>query len=788
MKFTREKFQPEIILETLIEINYLAIIFFLPLVFAIFLKNSNIFELNKIIVFRILTWLLALLTLAKIFFAAPAENKTDFWSKRFFLRYLLAPVIFFAVLVLSLFFSIDPANSFYGLYDRQEGLLSYLFYGLFFALMLYNLSVKSANPTLALSKRLKRIALTIGFSSLIVSIYGILQIFGIDYFQWNEPPYLTQRTTSTFGQPNFLGSFLVLACPLIFYLFAQSRKFLVKFFWLLAALLELVCLFYTASRGAWLGLFLALIIVAAFYFWPNRRRLKKKNLYQIVLAAIAAVGVITLLCFNNNYIEDRIAGTFDLQSGSISIRMSFWQAGLSAIKARPLLGYGLENQSDVLTQYYQRDWGVFGNVNAKTNRAHNLILDWLLTAGSLGLAAYLLLVYLFFRYALQNIKKSDDEFFSLALFTGLAAYLISLLFSFPFAAGQAYFWLFFAIIFAINARSRENTAVGAGIKNKIGAALQKMREYFSRSSGRPRLTVIKVLVLAVFLVFIGWRCNEEMKILIADHYFEQMQSTFAGGQDDFTAYILYGYVKDQNPRQEYYDQQFINYLYNNFFDQNALAVVKVGQDKTKIALGYLKGDSFENLLARAKGSIIIKDYEAAQAALDKMMALSPHLPESYFYRGDLEKYRGHYGTARKYYNLCLNETPDPSDSRLNSQHLTDVRRYRAQIYKGLAETYTAEKNFSAARENYNSALLNYFDLSLYKKIADTYYQENNLDKAIWYNSRAFILDPGNYSWPEALAFLYKEKGDKPQALSYAQKAFSLNSSDAQVKALLDSLK
>ena len=77
MKLVRREFKLQIILEGLIEINYLVIILGVPLAFAWFLKNFNVFELNKIVLFEILTWLLGFLTLAKIFLA-----KKRIWAPR----------------------------------------------------------------------------------------------------------------------------------------------------------------------------------------------------------------------------------------------------------------------------------------------------------------------------------------------------------------------------------------------------------------------------------------------------------------------------------------------------------------------------------------------------------------------------------------------------------------------------------------------------------------------------------------------------------------------------------
>ena len=764
MNFFKNKFKLATTLEVLLEINYLIIIFWVPLCFAIFLKNSNVFELNKLVLFQCLVGVFLFLTLGKLLLVkSDGHRKILSWG--FFKKYLFLPVLFFGLLSLSQLVSINPANSWAGLYDRQEGLRSYSFYGLFFLLLLYNL----INSPVAITKRLKRIAMAATVAAGVSSLYGLLQIVGIDFVKWTEPPLLTGRATSTLGQPNFLGSYLILVWPLSLYLFAVSRKFLVKFMWLAVSAIELIGLFFTASRGAWVGLFLGVIIIAFSYLWPRRHQFFRKGNYRLLILLFSALGMLVILGFSNSYVRDRLASTLDLKSGSVASRVYFWQGAVQAISERPILGYGLENQEQVLAKYYSKDWGVFGNVNAQTNRAHNLVLDICLTTGLFGLVIFLSLIYLFYRYAWQNIKSKNHEFFNLAVITGFSTYLISLLFGFSFVAGQVYFWMFLALVFAINFLPITKSAS------------------LSRYHSRILVLIAKLLALAVVAFLLIRQINQEFKVLIADHYFQSLQQNFIA-QDYFTAYVLFGYIKDTGVENDYYGQKFIKSFYDNFPNIKALAVIKKGQTEVADILLNLKGDTLDNLLAQARGAIIGGDYSAAQAALDKLIAYNPRVPENYLYQGDLKRYQKDFSGARASYQLALDNTPDLNDPRLNSQHYRDVGRYRGYLYRQIAETYLAEKETTAAREYFRQSLLSSFDLGLYKKIADTYYQEKNLDKAIWYNERALRFSSNDYTWYYILALLYQEKGDKVKALEYAEQAFSLNSSDINLKNLLDSLK
>ena len=79
---------------------------------AFFFKTSNVFELNKMILFKSLVYVLFVLTLSKILFF-PDKRKI---SVRYFWP-VLALMVFSGI---SLFFSVDPVISYYGLSERQQ--------------------------------------------------------------------------------------------------------------------------------------------------------------------------------------------------------------------------------------------------------------------------------------------------------------------------------------------------------------------------------------------------------------------------------------------------------------------------------------------------------------------------------------------------------------------------------------------------------------------------------------------------------------------------------------------
>jgi len=437
------------LLDLLIEVDYLLAIFFVPLTFAIFLPNANIFELNKIILFRFLLVFLVIFSYTRFILIKKSEPK--FVGLRFFRRYFWVPITFLFLLALPLFSSVNLTASLLGLYDRQEGYFNYLFYGLFAFLLFWNLLASFRINVNDFKNRIFKIVAAISVSGAIVSAYGILQILGIDFLNWSEPPALTGRTTSTLGQPNFLGSYLLFVLPLSFYLITKAKNKVWRWLCVFFTILNLACLLFTSSRGAWAALFIGLLVLGIYYLCQKREFIFKKIKWQWLAAAVLGVLVIFTLLFScDNFFHNRLATAFDLQNGSVAARVYFWQASVDAISKHPFVGYGLENQEEVLIKYYAKDWGIFGDVNARTNRAHNFVLDILLTSGLFGLVAWVILLVFATKKFWRAFKYSNDKSLALALYFGLATYILSLFFGFSFVVGNLYFWSFLALLMILD--------------------------------------------------------------------------------------------------------------------------------------------------------------------------------------------------------------------------------------------------------------------------------------------------------------------------------------------------
>ena len=749
------EFHGQKVLEMLIELTYLAVFLAIPLAMAWFLKTDNVFELNKVVIFRFLIYVLFLLILVKALFFASRSRVSG--------RYLypvLALIIFSAI---ALFFSSNPSNSYSSLSDRQQGYRTLLFYVWWFFLLFYNL-VAADN----LEKRLNRIFWVIMSSSFLVCLYGVLQILGIDFIAWTEPPFVTHRVTSTLGQPNYLGSYLLLVIPLTIYGLRRYQSFWSRFILSILLLFQLVTIIITGSRAAWLGLLVALALLLLYCLAPLWPRLSGPRKRGVVLISVLSLAMIIVFASQSSYVASRVKGLTNFSEGSVSARVNFWSGAIKSIAQKPLLGYGLENQGDEFIKYYKVDWARSGFVNATTNRAHNLILDILLTGGIISLSFYVWIYTSFFRWAHRNRTKAQYHLLSEALIVSILGLLVSLLFGFSVVATEVYFWAYFAIVAAISVQLDGNLG---------GDFPVRLRGW------------IKAMIIILALVFSSRQISLEFKSLVADNYFMEMRQVLA--QTDYPkALFYYQKIKESGQVDFNYTYYLIDALPYDLEKVIDPTIVNLLRRELKNVLPSLVQTNYDNYYLKAKIYTLLRDYGQAKEYYQKIIDLSPELPKNYLARAKFYVLGQKNDLAIADLKKALELLPAPQNPPESlSWAEKSVAFYQSLIFQELGGIYFQEQDYVLAEANYRAAYrLNLNDLNSYKKIADTYFMRGDLEMAIWYNLRAFERHPGDYVWPYSLALLYNQSGDHSNTLRFLNAAIVLDVNKNIPAELIESIK
>lgn len=227
-------------------------------------------------------------------------------------------LIFWAIAILSLFFSLDVSGWLY--------LVRFIIYSstFYLAFHLARSKILSLDEFLTLIRITSMTLAVLGFAQLI--IYPDLEVLS----HLGYDPHKS-RLFSTFLDPNFLGTFLSFGFILTSYQLVL-KKYTATFFkenkWnVITALILGIAIILTFSRSAYLMSTISLLLILAV-----------KNL-KLLVSFIALLIILYLIFpgFNN-----RIDGALNVDA-SANARFSSWDKGLTIFQENPILGAGFNN-------------------------------------------------------------------------------------------------------------------------------------------------------------------------------------------------------------------------------------------------------------------------------------------------------------------------------------------------------------------------------------------------------------------------------------------------------------
>jgi O-antigen ligase/Tfp pilus assembly protein PilF len=381
------------------------------------------FITGKAFFFRLIVEILALLWLLRMFWFPETRPRISLVT--------IAMSVFGIIVSLATIFSLHPMHSFWSNFERMEGLVTYLHLGLYWLVL----------SSVFTSERLWRVFFSSSIGvSLIVCIYGFFQLAGkLEIHQGSV------RLDATLGNAIYLAVYLLIHLFLTLYLMMGNRSKSWQIIGWIAVIIQAVVLYFTATRGAILGLIGGLIVTGAILIIrppsPSWRRRSLYGLGVIVLLVAAFIGLRQAAFVQNSPVLSRFANISAHETTTES-RLIIWQMSLKGFTEHPLLGWGPENYNIVFNKYYdprlwpQEQW---------FDRSHNIFLDWLISAGALGLISYLSLfgVSLYYLWSRRRLFTPMEY----ALLTGmLAAYFFHNIFVFDNLVSYIFFMSILAYI------------------------------------------------------------------------------------------------------------------------------------------------------------------------------------------------------------------------------------------------------------------------------------------------------------------------------------------------------
>ena len=321
--------------------------------------------------------------------------------------------------------SISPRVSLLGAHESFAGLTTITAYAvLFFATR----SLVVGQPDARVLLLAPVIAATVA------GAYGVVQLVGLDPLAWRRTSEFggVTRLFATMGHPNFLAAYLVMVLPLGLAFLHEAvlrRRWFVAAVLGLSTALSLVAIGASVSRGAWLALAVALIVIAVGYFGTGERR----GVAAVTVATAGlflALGLVTVLMGRQDGVVAGVAHRaqhlFDADN-----RWHIWTAALRLFWRQPVFGAGLDAfqlafAGERTVDYWLVEW------NGSPAKAHNELLHVLATQGLLGAVAALGLTMGLAVALIRAVRRAETSSrpWLVALAAGVAGFYVQNLVSF----------------------------------------------------------------------------------------------------------------------------------------------------------------------------------------------------------------------------------------------------------------------------------------------------------------------------------------------------------------------
>jgi len=258
------------------------------------------------------------------------------------------------------------------------------------------------------------------------------------------------RLSGPVGDPNFYAQIMLVLVPMALERMLHEQKLALKIIAGWAAIVSFLTVVFTFSRGGFLGLAVALMILA--FLNPPRP-------IDMVFAISLGIG---LLFFVPQTYFDRVLSLNSLIPGqnsqginirddnSFQGRASQVLTAWSMIKQYPLLGVGLNNFSSRY-QEFTKEIGLAPSASARS--LHNLYLEVAAETGILGFSAFSMIIWLAVKSILNSrkifLETLQEEYANLTvgLAAGFGGYLIAAFFI--HSAYPRQFYLLIGIVFAL---------------------------------------------------------------------------------------------------------------------------------------------------------------------------------------------------------------------------------------------------------------------------------------------------------------------------------------------------
>ncbi|XOU94278.1 MAG: O-antigen ligase family protein [Candidatus Kerfeldbacteria bacterium] len=295
-------------------------------------------------------------------------------------------------------------------------------------------------------KHIHSILWALGALTVLVGYVTMLQYLNIISIPGDYGLEIPKRATSFFPFPTAVGKLIGPIVALFIGIWMVNSKLFIKSLWefvknnlFLAGgvLFGMMGLIFSFSRGALLGVLVAILFISFFSKWK-----------KWILLSIGLLIIVSLLI---TPIRNNVTDVFNAKDTSTDVRLVMWKGAVRIIEDNPILGTGLASFPIVYEDYKEAS-----HVEYFPNPDHFILSIWI----EMGLAGLILFSWIIIKYfrSLCLVLKNNKPL-AVGLMAAMIALLIHGFFDTPYFKNDLaiIFWVLIGLTVVLKRQSQEVT-------------------------------------------------------------------------------------------------------------------------------------------------------------------------------------------------------------------------------------------------------------------------------------------------------------------------------------------
>lgn len=402
----KKKSDPEGMFTMLIEWIYGILLFVTPFFFLS--STSDVFDLNKQTLLFVATLAIAILYSIRIVTVHTVDIRGSFLT--------IAALLVLLVWLAASIFSVYPFQSFLGIEGQA---------GMSFVTLLAILVLIGVATSLFHAGQLIRLARVMIASTALLSLVGLLQVFGVFVLPWGFTKTALFSPTGSINSLGVIAAFglVVTVAEIIRMATAQQGRKWLSILFAVGAGLQLITLVVFDEWQLWASVVGGLALMIGFLFFKLP---KDQKVVWLVLPSFVCVFSLTMIALSAIGMSiPRLV--VPIQTPNLTVRTS-WDIAVRAIQERPIFGYGPGNFLSAYTAFRPEQINA-ENISrlwtARFNQSGSHFLTKAVSLGFVGVAALaLLFLTVIVKVAFYLFRNKVDEDY--AIYLGVAATLATL--------------------------------------------------------------------------------------------------------------------------------------------------------------------------------------------------------------------------------------------------------------------------------------------------------------------------------------------------------------------------